>query len=257
MKKILFLVVMFGLIFTMVSCQKSQEITVSKYFQAINHNDNDTMSSMAVDPKFIEFKSYKIVSSSEPVVEEYTLPDLVQKMEAAKKRRKDLAISAGEKRDEVEALKDELSETRRASTKRELKKQIEDAEVEFYKAEQEFRNLVKEMGQLKKRIEMEKNLVNLATGIKKDAEIYTGNIEKSVVKAEVTLTDETKNMYVFTLIKYDFTVNERSLPSRWVILKIQSEEEFKKETEMAPEEETPAPMEEVSEEPPAEEQDVQ
>lgn len=252
MKKILFLIVMFGLIFTMVSCQKSQEVSVTKYFQAINHNDNDTMSSMAVDPKFIEFKSYKIVSASEIVTEEYKLPGLVKKMEEDKKNRKNLAISAGEKRDHVEELKDELSETRRASRKRELEVEIKDAEVEFYKVEQEFRNLVKEMGELKNRIDMEKNLVNLATGIKKDAEIYSGNVEKAIVKVEVTLPDETKNIYVFTLLKYNFSVNERSLPSRWVILKIQSEEEFNQEAEAAPKE-TPVTTEEVSEEAPAEE----
>ncbi|MCK4836397.1 MAG: hypothetical protein KAT17_07160 [Candidatus Aminicenantes bacterium] len=256
MKKILLLIVGFGLIFSMVACQKSQEITVTKYFQAISHNDNDTMSSMAVEPKFIEFKSQKIISASEPVLEEYMLPVLIQKMDAAKKERKNLAITAGEKRDEVEELKDELSETRRSSKKRELEKQIEDAEVEFYKAEQDFRNLVKDMGELKKKIEMERNQVSLATGIKKNAETYTGQLEKTIVKAEVTLPDDSKNIYIFTLIRYNFIVNKKTLPSRWAILKIQSEDEFQKEAQMT-REETPAPTEEVSEETPAEEKDEQ
>jgi hypothetical protein len=251
MKKLLLLVVLFGFMFVMVSCQKAPEVTVTKYFQAIKHNDKGTMSSMAVKPKFLQFKSYKISSVSEPVIGEYQLPILLQKMEEAKKQRKDLAIMASEKRDEVEALKDELSETRRASRKNELKKQIENAEVEFYAAEQEFKNLVKDMGGLKKQIEYERNLVNISTGITTNPENYIGKTEESTVRVNVVLTDESEAEYVFVLVKYAFMLNERELPSRLVILTIQTAEEFKKASQMAPKD-VPSPTEEVSEEDPAE-----
>lgn len=251
MKKLLFLILLFGLMFVMVSCQKAPEVTVTKYFQAMKHNDKDTMSSMAVEPKFLEFKSYKVLPVSEPMIEEYKLPALMQKMEDAKKKRKELAMYATDKRDEVEDLKDELSETRRASRKKELKKQIEDAEVVFYKAEQDFRNLVKDMGELKKKINFERNLVSVSTGIKKRPETYSGNVEKSIVKVNVVLNDESEKEYVFVLVKYAFVVNEKELSSRLVILTIQTAEEFEEASQMAAEEVT-TPTEEVSEEVPAE-----
>jgi len=245
MKKLVFLIVLFGLMFVMVSCQKAPEVTVTKYFQAMKHNDKGTMSSMAVEPKFVEFKSYKILPVSEPMVEEYKLPAMLQKMEDAKKKRKELAMYATDKRDEVEDLKDELSETRRASRKRELKKQIEDAEVVFYKAEQDFKNLVKDMGELKKKINFE------STGIKNSPETYSGKVEKSIVRVNVVLADESEKEYVFVLVKYAFVINEKELSSRLVILTIQTAEEFEKASQIAAEE-VPTPTEEVSEEVPAE-----
>jgi len=251
MKKLLLLMVLFGFMFIMVSCQKAPEVTVTKYFQAIKHNDKGTMSSMAVEPKFLEFKSYKIASVSEPVIVEYQLPILLQQMDEAKKQRKDLAISASEKRDEVEELKDELSETRRASRKNELKKQIEDAEVEFYAKEQEFKNLVKDMGELKKQIDFERNLVNISAGITNNPETYAGKTETSTVRVNVVLNDDSEAEYVFVLVKYAFMLNERELPSRLVILTIQTAEEFEKASQMTPKA-VPTPTEEVSEETPAE-----
>jgi hypothetical protein len=251
MKKLLFVMVLFGLILVTTSCQKSQEVTVSKYFQAMSHNDKDTMASMAIEPKFIEFKSYKIESVIEPVVEEYQLPILLKTMDQYKKDRRDLAIAAGEKRDHVEDLKDQLNETRGTARKNELKKQIEEAEVVFYKAEQDFKDLVKKMGDLKNAIETERNLVNLSTGIKRNVEVYQGTVEKTPVMVKVTLPDGSQADFVFQLVKYNFSMDEKTIPSRLLILKIQTAEEYQKELKMA--EEKPVSTEEVSEEVPAEE----
>lgn len=251
MKKLLFVVVLFGLIVVTTSCQKSQEVTVGKYFQAMKHNDKDTMSSMAIEPKFIQFKSYKIESVGESVVEDYQLPFLLKKMEDMKKQRRDLAIEAGNKRDLVEELKDELSETRGAARKNELKKQIEEAEVNFYKSEQDFKDLVKEMGDLKNSIELERNLVNLSAGIKQNVEIYQGKTEKTSVHVRVTLPDDSQQEYVFSLVKYIFSLEDKTIPSRLLIMKILTADEYQNQSRMA--EEQPVPAEEVSESVPAEE----
>ena len=250
MRNVLLLVVVFGLIVTAVSCSKAEEVTVSKYFQAMKHNDKDTMSSMAVEPKYLEYNEFKIESVSEPVIEEFPLPAMMQKFEDMKKERMQLARDAGEKRDDLEDLNDELEETRRGSRRNQIKKQIEDAEVAFYQAEQGFKDLVKKMGILKREIEAQKNLVNISTGIKNNPESLSGDVHKSIVKVNVTLTNDTQNDYMFTLVKYNFTVNERTLPSRLIILKIQSAEEFQGALqEQKAAEETPT--EEVTEEAPA------
>lgn len=254
MKKVLLLIVLFGLIFITTSCQKSEEVTVSKYFQAMRHNDKDTMSSMAAEPKHLEYKSYKIVSIDEPLTLEYDLPALVQKLDESKKEKNNLALEAGDKRDDVEDLKDELEETRRASKKRELRKKIEEAEVAFYQAEQGYKDLVKKIGELKKKIEFERNIINLSTGIKKNAEMFQGVINQSVVRTNVTLNNDTQNDYVFVLRKYVFTVNEKERPCRWIILKILSAEEYEKEMKEVQKDVAP-PTEEVTEETPAEDKD--
>jgi hypothetical protein len=254
MKKVLLLIVLFGLIFITTSCQKSEEVTVSKYFQAMRHNDKDTMSSMAAEPKHLEYKSYKIVSIDEPLTLEYDLPALIQKLDESKKEKNNLALEAGDKRDDVEDLKDELEETRRASKKRELRKKIEEAEVAFYQAEQGYKDLVKKIGELKKKIEFERNIINLSTGIKKNAEMFQGVINQSVVRTNVTLNNDTQNEYVFVLRKYVFMINEKERPCRWIILKILSAEEYEKEMKEV-QKDVPPPTEEVTEETPAEEKD--
>jgi len=254
MKKVLFLIVLFGLIFVMTSCQKSEEVTVSKYFQAMSHNDKDTMSSMAAEPKHLEYKSYKIVSVDEPLTLEYKLPALVQKLDESKKEKNNLALEAGDKRDDVEDLKDELDETRRASKKRELRKKIEEAEVAFYQAEQGYKDLVKKIGELKKKIEFERNIINLSTGIKKNAEMFQGVVNQSVVKTKVTLKNDVENEYVFVLTKYVFTVNEKERPSRWIIIKIMSADEYEKEMKEVQQDVSPT-TEEVTEETPTEKKD--
>jgi hypothetical protein len=208
--------------------KKLVERTILIYFQAMKHNDKGTMSSMAVEPKFLEFKSYKVLPVSEPMIEEYQLPGMLQKVEDAKKQRKEMAMWASEKRDEVEDLKDELSETRRATRKKELQKEIDEVEAVFYKAEQDFRNLVREMGELKRQIKTERMLVSLSTGVKNNTEVYEGEAQKSRVKVKITLDNGSEKIYVFTLFKHIFTVNERTTPSRFIISKIQSTEELEK-----------------------------
>jgi len=253
MKRVAIALVVCGLMLTAVSCSKAEEVTVSKYFQAMKHNDKDTMASMAAEPKYLEYDSFDITEVSEPVVEEYELPALLQKMEELKKERTRLARDAGEKRDDLEDLKDELEGTRRGSRRNQLTKEIEDAQVAFYAAEQAFKDLVKKMGDLKRQIEAEKSLVTLSTGIKNQQDIYQGERHKSTATVKVTLTDGSVADYVFTLIKYAFSMEERTLPSRLIILKIQTAEEFQQAAQVSEEAETPT--EEISEEPPAETED--
>ena len=80
MKKIILLAALFSLIFGMTSCQTGEDVTVEKYFQAMKHNDKDTMSAMAVEPKDLEYKAFKIIKVSEPQVTELALPGMEKQL---------------------------------------------------------------------------------------------------------------------------------------------------------------------------------
>ena len=61
MKKVILLLAVLGLIVVMSSCQKAEEVTVSKYFGAMQANDKATMGTMAYEPRDVEFKDFEIL----------------------------------------------------------------------------------------------------------------------------------------------------------------------------------------------------
>jgi hypothetical protein len=252
MKKFFLLLALFSLIVVTTSCQKPAEVTLTKYFQAMSHNDRDSMSSMAVEPKNIEYKSYKIVSIGEPEIVAYDLSSLVEQERQMTQDMQAKAREAGDKRDEMLDLEDELDTTRSRSGKRKLRQQIEEAEAAFKAAEAGYKDFVKQRAELRKKIEVEKSLVKLSASIDSRAEIYTGNVEKTRADVKITLPDDTVKDYVFILIRYKFVVEERELPNRLVILKIQTVEDFEADMAAAAEEKEMT-SEEVAEEQPAEE----
>ena len=69
MKKTFSLIALLIFVLLTVSCQKPEEVTLSKYFQAMKAKDRDTLASMAGEPVAIEFKSWKLVSTDAPVIE--------------------------------------------------------------------------------------------------------------------------------------------------------------------------------------------
>ncbi len=253
MKKYLLVIALISLILVMTSCKKQEEVTISKYFQAMLHGekgDIDTMSAMALEPVYIQYESYKIISVSEPVVQEYQLPLLISKLENLTKERKNQVKTALDKKYELEDIEDELDETRRASKKRELKKKIGDMEVIVKEEEQKVRDLQFKINALKNEIDSEKNLTKISSGLVKNPETYKGETQTSKSDVKVTLKNGSEKDYVFVLKKYDIKINEDAniLKSRFVIIKIQSTEEFEKveqgekekavETEEVREEET-------------------
>jgi len=158
------------------------------------------------------------------------LPLLISKLENLTKERKNQVKTALDKKYELEDLEDELDETRRASKKRELKKKIGDMEVIVKEEEQKVRDLQFKINALKNEIDSEKNLTKISSGLVKNPETYKGETRTSKADVKVTLKNGSEKDYVFVLKKYDLKINEDAsiLKSRFVIIKIQSTEEFNK-----------------------------
>jgi len=87
MKKVLVLIALIFLIMITTSCQKPEEITISKYFQAMKAKDRDTMAAMAAEPVSLEFKSWELVSSEAPESKDLILPQLIKEMAEVKKKK--------------------------------------------------------------------------------------------------------------------------------------------------------------------------
>lgn len=250
MKKTILLLALFSLIIGLTSCQKAEEITVTKYFQAMQHNDNDTMAAMAIEPRTFQFKKFKIIASDEPEVVELELASFEKQLVELEKKKKEQLNVALDKNDIVEDLKFELEETRRRAKKAELQKQIEEAES-VAKAEKDmFLSMQVEVSKMKKKIELEKQMITSSCGVEGNFGLYTGETHRAKVTVSVTLVNDEVKEYVFLLRKNILTLENRSLNGRMLITKIATKEDFDNEQQEAP---APAPTEEVTEEQPTEE----
>ncbi|HEX7503245.1 MAG TPA: hypothetical protein VF451_07465 [Acidobacteriota bacterium] len=229
MKKVLVLVALMFLIMITTSCQKPEEITISKYFQAMKAKDRDTMAAMAAEPVALEFKSWELVSSEAAVSDDILLPKLIQELSDAKKKKDDQILLVKDKKDALDQLKTKLGETRGGKQKADVQKQITNLEKE---AETETANYKRDQmnyTQMKTQVENEKKMVALSTNIEQNQELYAGKAVnvKSIVKI-VHATGEKE--YVFLLRKYELInpVTNKVFSNRFIILKIQPKEEFEK-----------------------------
>jgi len=227
MKKVMVLVALMFLIMITTSCQKPEEITISKYFQAMKAKDRDTMAAMAAEPVALEFKSWELVSSEAPVTEDIMLPKLIQELADAKKKKDDQILLVKDKKDLLDQLKTKLSETRGGKAKADLQKQIATLEME---AETETANYKRDQmnyTQMKTQVDNEKKMVTLSTNIEQNQELYAGKAvsAKSIVKI---IGAGGEKEYVFLLRKYELVnpVTNKVFSNRYIILKIQPKEEL-------------------------------
>jgi hypothetical protein len=227
MKKILVLVALMMLIMITTSCQKPEEITLSKYFQAMKAKDRDTMAAMAAEPMALEFKSWELVSSDAPVTEDLILQQLITG-QAEIKAKKDKQIGVvKDKKDALDLLKTKLGETRGSRQKAELQKQIDAGEQDVLLETANYKQAQVDYTQMKNQVEVEKKMVTMSTSIEQNQELMTG--KAVTVKAIVKITTANGDKeYVFLLRKYELlnTVTNKISPNRFIILKIQPKEDF-------------------------------
>jgi hypothetical protein len=227
MKKILVLVALMILIMITTSCQKPEEITLSKYFQAMKAKDRDTMAAMAAEPMALEFKSWELVSSEAPVSEDLILPQLISGLADAKAK-KDKQISlVKDKKDALDLLKTKLGETRGSRQKAELQKQIDAGELEVTAETQNYKQAQVDYTQMKNQVEVEKKMVTMSTSIEQNQELMTGKAVtvKAIIKITTASTDKD---YVFLLRKYELInpLTNKVSPNRYIILRIQPKEDY-------------------------------
>jgi len=227
MKKILVLAALMILIMITTSCQKPEEITLSKYFQAMKAKDRDTMAAMAAEPMALEFKSWELVSSEAPVSEDLILPQLISGL-ADIKAKKDKQIGlVKDKKDVLDLLKTKLGETRGSRQKAEVQKQIVAAEQEVAVETQNYKQAQVDYAQMKSQVEVEKKMVAMSTSIEQNQELMTG--KAVTVKAIIKITTVSGDKdFVFLLRKYDLInpLTNKVSPNRFIILKIQPKEDF-------------------------------
>jgi hypothetical protein len=228
MKKILVLVALMILIMITTSCQKPEEITLSKYFQAMKAKDRDTMASMAAEPMALEFKSWELVSSEAPVTEDLILQQLIFGLADIKaKKDKQILPLIKDKKDALDQLKTKLGETRGSKQKAELQKQIVAVEQAVAVETSNYKQAQVDYTQMKNQVDVEKKMITMSTSIEQNQELMTGKAVTVKTIIKITTTGGDKD-YVFLLRKYELLnpITKKVSPNRFIILKIQPKEDF-------------------------------
>lgn len=237
MRKSILLLAVLSLLVVMSACQKAEEVTVTKYFQAMQHNDRDTMAAMAYEPKDIEYKSYEILSIDKPVTKELELPVLLKKLADTEKGKKDQVTKAIDKEEALSEAKDELEETR-GGRRAELQSKIEKLQAESDAETQKVRTMQLDINKLKKAIDREKALITLSTAMRDNLEMFTGETAAIKVTTKVTLQNNEVKNYIFLLRKDTLQLEGKKQLGRLVIIKLMTAEEYEKSLKQKDEEET-------------------
>jgi hypothetical protein len=227
MKKVLVLVALIFLIMITTSCQKPEEITLSKYFQAMKAKDRDTMAAMAAEPVALEFKSWELVSSEAPLSKDLILPQLIKELGDVKAKKDQQILLVKDKKDALDQLKTKLGETRGGRQKADLQKQITDMEKEVEAETANYKRDQMDFTQMKTQVEFEKKMVTLSTNIEQNQELFAGKAITAKAIVKITTAGGDKE-YVFQLRKYELLnpVTNKVFSNRYIILKIQSKEEL-------------------------------
>src|SRR5512136_1322299 len=131
-KKTLIVIGVFAAFVIIQGCTSAPEKTLlKKYFNAVMMNDNDTMSSMALEPLQPELGSWSIISIGPEKIEPANLPEL-NKAEIEAKKLQDAQI--GPTIDADSALKDaqyEMDTSRSAGGKAAAKKRVDELQAKY------------------------------------------------------------------------------------------------------------------------------
>ncbi len=242
MKKVLIIVSVIVLLLLSSACKEKEQTIVEKYFKAMKVNDNTTLSSMAVNPVSVEFKSFVIKTPlGEKQEVDMTYPRLNVELLKLEKKLTEKQENAKNKKDTFDDakyyLEDKEAAKEDADAGRFPKEYLNDlqgfyvkADKELKKASREYKSTKYRVRKQKIKIENEKRLMTLSTGITKDIKDYKGKATTRIVETEVVLTDGTKKTYSFKLRKYlvykdDGSKEKKDIKynkSRFVILEIKA-----------------------------------
>jgi hypothetical protein len=225
MRRLLWIMVT-GLIIFTFGCQSTEEVTLSKYFQALKAKDNDTLAAMCAEPIEIVFKSWKVAKIEEPVSEPLPLVALILKRDELKAKRDQELDFVRQKRENLDLLKSKISDTSNRRAKAELEAQLPEAEQMEKAAMDSFKVALGDFQQAEKEIKEEKKLFSLSTGITTDPEAFTaGSASTSVVHVTIVTPDDQTKGYKITMRKYivDIPGTDRKQNGRLVIVKFEAE----------------------------------
>jgi len=224
-KKTLIVIGVFLAFLVIQGCTSSPEKNLLKrYFNAVVMNDNDTMSSMALEPLQPELGSWSITSIGPEKVEPFNLAELNQ-AEIAAKKAQDAQI--GPTIDADTALKDaqyEKDTSRSAAGKAAAQRKIDELQKAYDIENGKMQEFKKAYNAAKAAASSQEAMAMFSLGVREMPAIreLAGQIRAKDVVVAITNKAGVKKSYRLDMRQYDLKdPGGRRIPSRWVIIKFE------------------------------------
>jgi hypothetical protein len=225
-KRTLIVIGVFVAFFVIQGCSSAPEKTLlKKYFNAVTLNDNDTMSSMALDPFQPELGSWSIVSIGPEKVEPASLPAL-NKAEIEAKKLQDAQI--GPTIDADTALKDaqyDKDTSRSAGGKAAAQKKIDELQKLYDVQNGKMQEFKKAYNAAKAAAASEEEMTMFSISARELPTVreLTGDVHSKDVEVAITNRSGATKNYRLTMKQYLLKDEVNNIPhrGRWVIIKFQ------------------------------------
>ena len=225
-KKTLFVIGLLVAFLVIPGCSpKPEKGLLARYFNAVTLNDNDTMSSMALEPFQPDMTSWNIVSIGPEKIEPAKLPDL-NKAEIEAKKAQDAQI--GPTIDADTLLKDaqyEKDTSRSAAGKAAAQRKIDELQAKYDAENAKMQALKKDYNVAKAAAAAEEEMTMFSLGARELPTVreLTGNVHSKDV--EIGIKTKAGGMKNYKLIMKQYLlkneVNNINHSGRWVIIKFE------------------------------------
>ncbi len=222
-KRTLFVIGAFIAFAVIQGCTSAPEKTLlKKYFNAVAMNDNDTMSSIALEPIQPDMTAWRIVSIGEEKIEPASLPAL-NTVEVEAKKAQDAQI--GPTLDADSVLKDAQYEkdlARSAAGKAAAQRTIDKLQAAYDIENTKMQELKKAYNEAKAAASVEEEMTMFSLGQRELPIVrsLTGDVHSKDVEISITMSSgQTKNFkLLLKLYMLKDEANNLRYPGRWVII---------------------------------------
>lgn len=204
---------------------KPEKSLLSRYFNAVTLNDNDTLSSMALEPFQPEMTAWSIVSISPEKIEPAKLPDL-NKAEIEAKKAQDAQI--GPTIDADTLLKDAVYEketSRSAAGKAAAQRKIDELQVKYDAENAKMQAFKKDYNAAKAAASAEEEMTMFSLAARELATVreLTGNVHSKEVEVTITTKAGGAKNYRLYMRQYLLQDEVNKIPHRgqWKIIRFE------------------------------------
>jgi hypothetical protein len=223
-KKSLMVVSLVAFLFVLQSCSsKPEQALLKNYFHAISLNDNNTMSTIALEPITIDAQSWEITGVPPEKIEPATLAELNKKELEFKKKLEGHVGPTLDAKDVVDAAKEEEDTARTGGAKAAAKKKVDDLQAKYEQVFNEHKELQRNYNEAKAAADREEEITAFSLGVRSLANIrdLTGDVDSKEVTVRAKEKSGTVKSYKFYLRQYTLKdpASNMNLKGRWVIVK--------------------------------------
>jgi len=222
---------LFGAILLVVaafsSCSSQPDkAVIERYFHAIQLNDLTTMSTIAVAPTDIDFKSFEITNLGEAKVQPAGLSDMDKKEKEFQKKLQDHVEPTLVAKDVLDGAKEELDNARTKAAKNAAQKKVDDLQAKYDQEYEIHKQLQKDYNEAKAAAAHEEETAIFSLGVKDIPNVrdLTGEVQSKEAEVKVVNKAGAEKTYVFQLRLFNLKDETLNLNrrGRWVITDIKA-----------------------------------